>query len=374
MTATPLRSGIELSELSPGIRPQDDLFRHVNGAWLERTEIPEDKARWGSFHLIAEQAEKDVRAIIEEVVDAEPGTEARKIGDLFTSFMDTERIEAMRRDFVANVSHELRTPLTALLGFIETLRGPARNDEAARDRFLDIMEREAGRMNRLIGDLLSLSRVEQDKRRRPVESVDLAALLRGTVAALSPAAEAVGVRLESRGIEGPTVVPGDNDQIVQVFHNLIENAVKYGGQGGVVRLSLVHIDHEPVLRGPGWAVTVEDQGEGIDALLGLTARLFVGAGDTVVTSAGGYPTFDFHVTGFGGELVRVPYRDDRQDAAALVARAAETSARMVYLCNPDNPMGGWHAPEVIAEIERTVRAAKPAEYDTGAQIPAGVAH
>ena len=92
MTATPLRSGIELSELSPGIRPQDDLFRHVNGAWLERTEIPEDKARWGSFHLIAEQAEKDVRAIIEEVVDAEPGTEARKIGDLFTSFMDTERI------------------------------------------------------------------------------------------------------------------------------------------------------------------------------------------------------------------------------------------------------------------------------------------
>ena len=95
MTATPLRSGIELSELSPGIRPQDDLFRHVNGAWLERTEIPEDKARWGSFHLIAEQAEKDVRAIIEEVVDAEPGTEARKIGDLFTSFMDTERIEAL---------------------------------------------------------------------------------------------------------------------------------------------------------------------------------------------------------------------------------------------------------------------------------------
>ena len=95
MTENPLRSGIELSELSPGVRPQDDLFRHVNGAWLERTEIPEDKARWGSFHLIAEQAEHDVRTIIEESTDAEAGTEARKIGDLYTSFMDTARIEAL---------------------------------------------------------------------------------------------------------------------------------------------------------------------------------------------------------------------------------------------------------------------------------------
>lgn len=90
-----LRSGIELAELSADIRPQDDLFRHVNGAWLERTEIPDDKARWGSFHLIAEQAEKDVRAIIEESTTAEPGTEARKLGDLYASFMDTDRIEAL---------------------------------------------------------------------------------------------------------------------------------------------------------------------------------------------------------------------------------------------------------------------------------------
>ena len=90
-----LRSGIALDELSSDIRPQDDLFRYVNGAWLERTEIPDDKARWGSFHLIAEQAEKDVRAIVEEAQDAEPGTESRKIGDLYTSFMDTGRIAAL---------------------------------------------------------------------------------------------------------------------------------------------------------------------------------------------------------------------------------------------------------------------------------------
>ncbi|WJL94383.1 M13-type metalloendopeptidase [Microbacterium sp. ET2] len=87
-----LRSGLALDELRDEIRPQDDLFRHVNGSWLDRTEIPDDKARWGSFHLIAEQAEKDVRAIIEESQDAEPGTEARKIGDLYASFMDTGRI------------------------------------------------------------------------------------------------------------------------------------------------------------------------------------------------------------------------------------------------------------------------------------------
>src|SRR3546814_6336906 len=92
MTDNP-RSGLALEELSDEIRPQDDLFRHVNGRWLERTEIPEDKARWGSFHLIAEQAEKDVRAIVEESQGAEAGTETRKIGDLFTSFMDTAHIE-----------------------------------------------------------------------------------------------------------------------------------------------------------------------------------------------------------------------------------------------------------------------------------------
>ncbi|MEU1971403.1 M13-type metalloendopeptidase [Microbacterium sp. NPDC019599] len=118
MTETP-RSGLTLDELSPEIRPQDDLFRHVNGAWLERTEIPDDKARWGSFHLIAEQAEKDVRAIVEESQEAEPGTEARKIGDLYTSFMDTDRIAELgatpladrleRVDAISSIPDLLRT-------------------------------------------------------------------------------------------------------------------------------------------------------------------------------------------------------------------------------------------------------------------------
>ncbi|MGC3986511.1 MAG: M13-type metalloendopeptidase [Pseudorhodoferax sp.] len=92
------RSGIALDELSADIRPQDDLFRHVNGAWLDRTDIPDDKARWGAFHLIAEQAERDVRAIVEESQAAAPGTEARTLGDLYTSFMDEARIEALGAD------------------------------------------------------------------------------------------------------------------------------------------------------------------------------------------------------------------------------------------------------------------------------------
>ena len=110
--ASTLPSGLETSEFSAGIRPQDDLYRHVNGAWLDRTEIPGDKARWGSFHLLAEQAEKDVRTIIEESQDAEPGTLARKIGDLFASFMDTDRIAA------AGV-----TPLAETLAEIEAIDG-----------------------------------------------------------------------------------------------------------------------------------------------------------------------------------------------------------------------------------------------------------
>lgn len=101
MTENTLPSGIDLAELSADIRPQDDLFRHVNGAWLARTEIPEDKARWGSFHLIAEQAEHDVKVIIEESTDADPGTETRKIGDLYASFMDTDAIEARGAEAIA---------------------------------------------------------------------------------------------------------------------------------------------------------------------------------------------------------------------------------------------------------------------------------
>lgn len=187
-----------------------------------------------------------------------------------------EHAEEMRRDFVANVSHELRTPLTALMGFIETLRGPARDDAGARDRFLSIMEREASRMNRLVADLLSLSRVESDERRRPSQRVDLAGILRGTVATLSPAARDAGVALFLDVPDDAVLLPGDSDQLTQVFSNLIENAVKYGGSGEEVRIRAFHVAHEPLLRGPAWSVEVSDHGEGIEErhLPRLTERFY----------------------------------------------------------------------------------------------------
>ena len=187
-----------------------------------------------------------------------------------------ESAEEMRRDFVANVSHELRTPLTALMGFIETLTGFAKDDPKARERFLGIMAREASRMNRLVGDLLSLSRVESDERRRPDATFDLSAVLRGATQTLQGVAEAQNVQLSRSGETGPLRIKGDADQLTQVFSNLIENAIKYGGSGGEVRVDVERIAHEPVLRGPALRVSVIDKGEGIDPrhLPRLTERFY----------------------------------------------------------------------------------------------------
>ena len=137
---------------------------------------------------------------------------------------------------------------------------------AARDRFLDIMDSEAARMNRLIADLLCLSRVQAGERSRPAQHVDLAMLLREVLATMGPAAHAAGVHVESEGLDGTTRVPGDADQLVQVFQNLVDNALKYGGSGGWLGVRLARTDHEPLLRGPGWAVEIADRGDGIDGL------------------------------------------------------------------------------------------------------------
>ncbi|MBN2739951.1 MAG: PAS domain-containing protein [Rhodobacteraceae bacterium] len=204
---------------------------------------------------------------------------SQKNGGVLVSFEDITALETaveMRRDFVANVSHELRTPLTALMGFIETLRTAARDDPAARDRFLSIMEREAARMNRLVGDLLSLSRVEGDERMRPTGVVDISAVLRSVMQTLEHSAQAASVILMREGENGVLRVPGDYDQLTQVFTNLIENAIKYGGQGGEVRVSVSRIPAEPVLRAPALQIEVSDRGEGIDPqhLPRLTERFY----------------------------------------------------------------------------------------------------
>ena len=155
--------------------------------------------------------------------------------------------------------------LRALLGFIETLRGAARDDAAARERFLSIMAREAERMNRLVADLLSLTRVESEERVRPTAPVDLAALVRSAAASLRPVAEAAGVEIELTGTVEPLTAPGDADQLTQVLTNLIENALKYGGPGPVT-VSLSAQSRDPVLKRAVARIDVIDRGEGIDDL------------------------------------------------------------------------------------------------------------
>ncbi len=184
----------------------------------------------------------------------------------FEDLTALEQAVAMRRDFVANVSHELRTPLTALVGFIETLRGAARDDPGARDRFLGIMEREAGRMIRLVNDLLSLSRVEAEERRRPAKPVDIVGLLRAALVTHQETAKAADIVLTLQADIDLVNLPGDGDQLTQVFHNLVENAIKYGGSGKEVTVRVSEIEREPVLKGPAVQVEVVDRGEGIDPL------------------------------------------------------------------------------------------------------------
>ncbi len=181
-------------------------------------------------------------------------------------FNDTTHLkqaDQMRRDFVANVSHELRTPLTAILGFIETLQGPARGDQKAQDRFLSTMAAEAGRMNRLVGDLLSLSRVEEEARVRPTTIVDLDQLIRSTLRNLEPVAEEVGGALIYDAPVEPYKLPADSDQLFQVFTNLMENALKYGGEGTEVTVRITKSPRDHVLRVPVLRISVEDTGPGI---------------------------------------------------------------------------------------------------------------
>ena len=155
----------------------------------------------------------------------------------FHDLTPLRRVEEMRADFVANASHELRTPLAALSGFIETLQGSARDDAKARERFLPIMQEQARRMARLIDDLLSLSRIELNAHRRPDTPVDLVPIIRQVADGLQTLARDRGVTVTVDAANGVRV-PGDRDELVRVFENLVENALKYGATGRRVDIGL----------------------------------------------------------------------------------------------------------------------------------------
>ena len=184
----------------------------------------------------------------------------------FEDVSQLEEVGQMRRDFVANVSHELRTPLTALIGFIETLRGPARDDAKSATRFLNIMQDEAERMNRLVGDLMSLNRVEGNERVRPRQRVVLNEIIQSTLHSLQPLADQAGVKFEFESPQRPIEINGDSDQLTQVFTNIIGNALKYGASGGRISLRMTTVEREVALRAPGVRIQVIDFGAGMDPL------------------------------------------------------------------------------------------------------------
>jgi two-component system phosphate regulon sensor histidine kinase PhoR len=218
------------------------------------------------------------RDLLTVVVPMEPPLADGGRAVLVVSDRTQERaLQRTRADFVANASHELRTPLASLIGFIDTLRGPAADDPPAQQRFLAIMAAQGARMNRLIDDLLSLSRIELMENQPPSERLDLATLAASVLAGFEPRLQDRSVRLESYIAGGLPQIAGDSDQIAQVLQNLLENAVKYGGAEGTVRLEI-----RPATQGGRWpprsgvVMTIADQGPGIprEHLPRLTERFY----------------------------------------------------------------------------------------------------
>lgn len=181
------------------------------------------------------------------------------------------RVERMRADFVANASHELRTPLTSLSGFIETILGPARDDPEATQQFLEIMQAQAARMRRLIDDLLSLSRIELNEHVRPAAKADLGGIARDVVDAARPALGRAGIQALISVAEGARAVTGERDELLQIAQNLIDNAIKYGADGGDIAIAIF-----PSSDGAATALSVADKGPGIarEHLPRLTERFY----------------------------------------------------------------------------------------------------
>ncbi|MEP9354917.1 ATP-binding protein [Xanthobacter sp. KR7-65] len=253
----PLSFVVRVPEVLDAVRAAaaDGLPRRVEFA--ER--IPLD--RWLEAHVVPLRLEPPGGRNAPDAPDAVLLT--------FRDLTQQRRVEQMRADFVANASHELRTPLASLSGFIETLQGPARNDTAARERFLAIMASQARRMSRLIDDLLSLSRIELNAHVRPQTKVDLCGILAHVCDTLSPLARDRGVTLEQVADAADLEVFGDRDELIRLFENLVENALKYGAAGKKVEVRLARENGTAV-------VSVRDFGPGIapEHLPRLTERFY----------------------------------------------------------------------------------------------------
>lgn len=232
-----------------------------------------------------------------------PGGTVNFILVTFDDVSDRLAIARMRADFVANASHELRTPLASLTGFIETLLGPARNDPATTEKFLNVMLEQARRMRRLIDDLLTLSRVEMRVYSRPTERVDLVGVVRHVADAMQPLAAEHSVALAVEAPAEPVEIIGDRDELIQLAQNLAENAIRYGGSGGKVD---IRVTPRPGGR-PVAAFEVQDYGPGIapEHLPRLTERFYrvdVGTSRQMKGTGLGLAIVKHIVTRHGGRL------------------------------------------------------------------------
>ncbi len=192
----------------------------------------------------------------------------------FNDLTPLRRVEEMRADFIANASHELRTPLAALLGFIETLQGPAKNDAVAREKFLSIMQGQAARMARLIDDLLSLSRIELNAHLKPGTPLELAPIVRQVADGLQTLARDREVEIKVSAPAEALSVLGDRDEMIRALENLVENALKYGAAGKRVDITLSRAQTRAGL--PEARIAVRDYGPGIapEHLPRLTERFY----------------------------------------------------------------------------------------------------
>lgn len=266
----------EPPEITYGNKAARDVFRldlegAPLGAALRRPEVLEaidealatEAAKEVAFETIGVQP-RFWRAFAQPLETGDDG--ARQLVLMLRDETDARRTERMRADFLANASHELRTPLASLAGFVETLRTHAKEDPEARERFLEIMAKQAGRMARLVDDLLSLSRIELNEHIPPSGRVDLTRTVQDVSDAIRPLTAEREVVVEVSGPTGAHVT-GDRDQLVQVIQNLVDNAVKYTSRGGKIEVKLepaptVAAARAPSREGVGLSLLSPDSSDG----------------------------------------------------------------------------------------------------------------
>ena len=183
---------------------------------------------------------------------------------LFSDISSEMVVEKIRQDFINNVSHELRSPLASLIGFIETIQGPAKDDAESQKKFLSIMMSEAQRMSRMVDGLLSLSRIEVVERIRPEEPADLTNLITMTMELFAKRARDRSMNIKLDMVDNLPLIEGDADELLQVFNNLVDNAIKYGREKTNIHIKMRVIDRIPDTGDTGISIVVENEGDGIN--------------------------------------------------------------------------------------------------------------